>query len=127
MKDPVTYFVLVMIGSAVGLIFKILWDWFKSGRVEKGLYVKIEDCSKIRERCCVSTIKKELAEERRNFESYKNGAQIQMMAIEKRLDDGRENFKEFQADIGEIKEALASLVELKELIRDLIKNQLVKK
>jgi hypothetical protein len=90
--DPViSSLVIVLVG-------KILWDWFRSGRVEKGSLVTTEHCDEIREKCCLPQMKKDVGimEKRLDY-------------AEKRLDEGHENFKSFRRDISDIKVILAGI------------------
>ncbi len=101
----ITYIIVLI----VGFLGRVLWDWHKSGRVEKGLYVKIDDCKAERKECCVPKIKKDLAK----FEA-------QQTATEKRLDIGHTSLVGLRDDIGGIKEDVAGMKPLVEKIADKI-------
>jgi hypothetical protein len=45
----------------VALIVKVLWDYWKSGRAEKGVYLTITDFDKHRKDCCAIQLKKDIA------------------------------------------------------------------
>jgi hypothetical protein len=89
---------LVIIAAIVGFVFKIIWDWFMTGRTEKGLYVEKDHCEKFREKCCMPELKKEVGV-----------IENRMDAAEKSLDRGREDFKLLRQDISEINLTLAGM------------------
>mgnify|MGYP000459953964 CR=1 FL=1 len=95
--DPV--FTLIIAG-VVGFVFKIIWDWFMTGRTEKGLYVEKDHCEKFREKCCMPELKKEVGV-----------IENRMDAAEKSLDRGREDFRLLRKDISEINLTLAGMAE----------------
>ena len=97
--DPVLKLMLgIVSGAVIGFIFKIIWDWLKTGRFEKGVYVTSVHCEQIRDKCCMPQIKKDV-----------EVLKTEMKAHEKKLDQGREDFRLLRKDIGSIKESLAGI------------------
>ncbi len=90
--------ILIVLSAVTGFIVKIIWDWFQSGRLEKGVYMKAADCENHRDKCCLPQIKKDIGI-----------LKVEMMAHEKSLDQGREDFRLLRKDIGGIKESLAGI------------------
>ena len=78
----------IILATVAGFIGKIIWDWFKSGRLEKGLYVKTVDCEKNREKCCLPQLKRD-----------SGILESRLTAAEKRLDQGREDIRLLREDI----------------------------
>ncbi len=93
--DPV---VSVVLAAGVVLIGKIVWDWLSKNRTTEGAYMTIEHCDAAREKCCMPSIKKEIGV---------LGARLQ--EAEKKLDQGREDFRLLRVDISGIKESLAGI------------------
>lgn len=93
----------ILIGAVIGFIFKIVYDWFKSGRIEKGEYVKVQDCQHVREKCCIGQLKKDNA-------TFKT----RLDAVEKSLDAGRQDFRQIRQDISKMKEHMAGMKSLLE-------------
>ena len=93
----------------VGFVVKLAWDWVQSGRVEKkGVYVTIDHCEGVREKCCITTLKRDVGI-----------IENRMGAAEKRLDDGREDFKLLRKDIGGIDKSMAGIqAVLKEFLKE---------
>jgi hypothetical protein len=88
----------IILATVAGFIGKIIWDWFKSGHLEKGVYVKTVDCEKNREKCCLPQLKRD-----------SGILESRLTAAEKRLDQGREDFRLLREDISEMKESLAGI------------------
>jgi hypothetical protein len=99
----------------IGWIVKGWVENYRSGRVEKkAIYVSSADCQAIRDKCCVTQIKKDLAAEHSDLESFQRETKIRLRAVEKRLDQGREDFQAIRRDIGEINKTLASMAAILE-------------
>lgn len=96
-------FLLVVVSVILGLVSKIVYDFIVSGRTEKGVYMKIEDCQGLRDKCCIGKVKSGYAT-----------LETRVAAAEKRLDEGREDFKQIRKDIGEIGKDIAGMKTLLE-------------
>jgi len=88
----------VVIGVILGFVAKIVWDWLNSGRIEKAAYVTTVHCDEVREKCCLPVLKKDIGI-----------LKAECAAHEKKLDQGREDFRMLREDIGGIKEGLAGI------------------
>ena len=88
----------LILAALIGFVFKIIWDWLKTGRSEKGILVTTAHCEEIREKCCMPQIKKDVGI-----------LKTEIAAHEKKLDQGREDFKLLREDISSIKESLAGI------------------
>lgn len=93
--DPV---IKLIFAALVGFGFKIIWDWFTTGRMEKGKYVTSKHCEEVREKCCISKIKKDVGVMDKEIQMH-----------EKKLDQERDDFALLRDDITKIKEALAEI------------------
>lgn len=111
--DPVAAIILGgFMGGAVTFIGRALWDHYISGRVEKGVYMKISDCEKHRDKCCVGQIKKDVATQ---------GAW--QMSAEKRLDKGSHDFEILRNDIRQMDRKLSGMQSIMEMMADHIKKK----
>lgn len=88
----------LMLAMVIGFILKIVYDWLKTGRFEKGIYVTTVHCEEVRDKCCIPQIKKDVSV-----------LKIEVKAHEKKLDEGREDFKLLREDISSIKESLSGI------------------
>ncbi len=88
----------MLIAGTIGFFTKIIYDWIVSGRFEKGVYVKIKDCIYNRDKCCITSIKKQAIEH-----------EMKIKAAEEKLIEGKEDFHQIKKDLIEIKECLAGL------------------
>ncbi|MBT4877928.1 MAG: hypothetical protein HON48_22335 [Desulfobacula sp.] len=91
---------LIVVAAILGFVCKIIYDWLKTGRTEKGVFVKTDHCETIREKCCVPELKKDVGI-----------IENRMDAAEKSLDRGREDFRLLRKDISEINLTLAGMAE----------------
>ncbi|MCG8639132.1 MAG: hypothetical protein MI862_05325 [Desulfobacterales bacterium] len=91
----------MLIGIAGAFLVRAAWDYWQSGRAEKGIYMKVTDCEKSKEKCCVSQIKKDVATQG-----------VRLNAVEKRLDQGSQDFRLIHKAIGGIKEDIAGMTAL---------------
>ena len=92
----------LLVALVVGVMGKSLWAYFTSGRVEKkAVYVRTEDCIKAHENCTT-------------LEAYKRENDLRLSMVEKRLDEGREDFKAIRTDIGTININLAKMATILE-------------
>lgn len=104
-------FIASTLSFGLGLIAFMVREYLTSGRIEKkAVYVTSVDCQAVRDKCCVGDVKKELSLERSHFESFRREVEVRLMAVEKRLDQGREDFKVIRKDIGKINNTLARMV-----------------
>ncbi len=94
-NDPV---LSVFLAAIIVLVGKIVWDWLINSRTGKGVYMTISHCEAAREKCCMPRVKKELGV---------LGSRV--TETEKKLDQGREDFRFIREEIGEIKESLARI------------------
>ena len=93
------------VGGIIVLFFKMLWDYFRTGRMEKGVYMLIAECEKRQLACGMSTFKREL----QDISEQQVKTDTRLKEIEKQLDQGRNNFILVMDDISHIKQTLASM------------------
>lgn len=92
------------LGAIITLVFKLVYDYLNSGRIEKGVYMKISDCNVHREKCCLPQVKRDTV-----------ALHTRMDAVDKRLDRGGKDFRMIQQDIGEMKQHMAGMKGLLEV------------
>lgn len=92
--------VLAAIGVFIaGIALRITTDFISAGRIEKTApYVTTIACEVHREKCCVGTIKKEVA-----------SIETRVSATEKRLDDGRKDFQMLRTAIGSMQSDISGM------------------
>ena len=125
---------LIVVVLGVGLIGKILFDWFKEGRIEKAaVYVKTEDfnkkldgimktneCSKNRENCCVIDIKKSV----NGLQNDSGKMELRIKSTEKMLEKGDQNFKEFRSEMAKTNIIMAGLAANMEALRSTMEHKI---
>jgi len=82
----------------LGLVVKMLWDWLKSGRAEKGVYMPVSDCEKRRGECCLPAVKRDIAT-----------IETRLREAEKQLDQGRVDFDTIMKEIAQINKSLSRI------------------
>ena len=100
----------------LGVAGKIIYDWFKSGRVKKGeYYMTVQACESCRDKCCVHQIKSSVNEHMRS-ESYNDSeVHTRLANIEKRMDEARDDNSKLREDVGGIKSALDKMTAVIEI------------
>jgi len=100
----------------LGVAGRLLYDYFKSGRVKKGeYYMTVAACEACREKCCVHHIK-EVMQHHINDESYNDSkVNTKLESIEKRMDEAREDNAKLREDVGGIKSALDKMTAVIEI------------
>lgn len=109
MLDTNSHVVVGLIGLLTPCVGKILWDWLKSGRLEKGEYLTIAAFEKHKENCCAISLKKEFSECRQNSGANQAKTETRLLTIEGRLEDGREDFRAIRKDISRMADMLTRL------------------
>lgn len=106
--DPLlTGIYLAVVGGFIGFLMKLIWDWFKSGRFEKGEYLTIQAFNEHRKECCAIGLKKEFNQCKQ--ESCTNQARTdgRIFSIEEKLRDGHETFQALNDKMDEKFDAFA--------------------
>jgi len=92
--DPILRGVYLTLGSAaIGFFGKILWDWLKSGRTEKGEYLTLEAFDKHREHCCAIGLKKEFSVCQQESCTTQANHDHRLVIVEEKLKDGQAMFQ----------------------------------
>ena len=81
-----------------GLVGKMLWDWLKSGRAEKGIYMPVALCEQRRGECCMPVVKRDIAT-----------LETRLREAEKQLDQGRLDFDTIMKEIAQINKSLSRI------------------
>jgi len=92
--DPILRGVYLTLGSAaIGFFGKILWDWLKSGRTEKGEYLTVEAFDKHKEQCCLLTLKKDFNICQQDSCTVQANHDHRLVIVEEKLKDGQIMFQ----------------------------------
>jgi hypothetical protein len=97
---------LLSAGAAIG--GKIIWDWVMSGRVGDA-YLKRSEFLQHKSDCCVLKLKSEFTEHRELDMGRHSDMESRMRTVEKRLDQGREDFAAIRTDISNINKSMARI------------------
>ncbi len=100
--DPILKGIYLTLGSAaIGFFGKILWDWLKSGRTEKGEYLTVQAFERHKEQCCVLTLKKDFNICQQDSCTVQANHASRLAVVEERLRDGQATFKELNDKMDE--------------------------
>jgi len=92
--DPLLKGIYLTLGSAaIGFFGKILWDWLKSGRTEKGEYLTVEAFDKHKEQCCILTLKKDFNICQQDSCTFQANHDHRLVIVEEKLKDGQIMFQ----------------------------------
>ncbi len=102
----------------VALIVKVLWDYWKSGRAEKGVYLTMADFDKHRENCCALQLKKDIAADKHDTIAARthchswmgmidDGVKIRTIAYEKRFQQNEKRIEKLIEVINSMQTAFA--------------------
>jgi len=92
--DPILRGVYLTLGSAaIGFFGKILWDWLKSGRTEKGEYLTVDAFDKHKEQCCILALKKDFNICQQDSCTVQANHDHRLIIVEEKLKDGQVMFQ----------------------------------
>ena len=92
--DPILRGVYLTLGSAaIGFFGKILWDWLKSGRTEKGEYLTADAFDKHKEQCCILALKKDFNTCKQESCTVQANHDHRLIIVEEKLKDGQIMFQ----------------------------------
>lgn len=98
--DAVAVVQTVVIAVIGGILIKIIWDWFVSGRMKKGeYYMTTTACTTCREQCCISAVKFQLQEHLKEESGHTSEVNTRLKNIEKSLDESKETSEKLRSNL----------------------------
>jgi len=114
--DPIILGIFTIL--VLGIASKIIYDWFKSGRIKTGdYYVTTKACQNQRDHCCINAVKKELNLHKQAESYHDSEVNTRLSNIESQIaeaktvsaklrEEAREDNAALRKDVGGIKSAL---------------------
>ena len=91
----------------LGVAGRLLYDYFKSGRVQTGdYYMTVKSCEECREKCCVHPLKTVLYEHINQERGNDSKVDNRLKNIEDRMAEAREDSAKIQVEVAGIRSAL---------------------
>jgi len=100
-KDLNDLIVAGLLSALIVLLFKVLWDWLKGGRIEKERYLTVEAFNDHRKECCAISLKREFnnCQQEACTDQAKNEGRLS--SIEEKLRDGQITFQSLNKKMDE--------------------------
>jgi len=110
MTDPNTPVIVVIVGLSILLFGKILWDWLKSGRLEKGEYLTIAAFENHRRECCAIKMKQDFNKCQKESSANQSRNESRLEDHDRQLGKGDKNFQLLREDIQEVNSKVDRLI-----------------
>ena len=102
----------------VALLVKVAWDYWQSGRVEKGIYLERTEFDKHRENCCAIQLKKQIAIDKNDtiaartlchawMDEAEKDAKQRAEYYDRHLEKGAACFTKILSELAEMRTAMA--------------------
>lgn len=106
--DPILIGIfLAVLSFLFGLLGKVLWDYHKSGRTEKGMYLTVSAFNEHRKECCAIELKKEFTACKQQSCTNQVKTEGRLDTIEDKLKDGHATFQALNDKMDEKFDAFA--------------------
>jgi septal ring factor EnvC (AmiA/AmiB activator) len=102
-----------IVSGSAALGGKIVWDWFSAGRAGDA-YLKREEFLRHKSECCVMALKSDFITHKEHDGGVRADIESRLKSVEKRLDQGREDFTALRKDIAAINKSMARITAILE-------------